>query len=168
MRPGPRIVSPPSVSAPVAATGADRVSPSQAAELVTGWALSATWNWKAFVWSSRRTAGFGDWSCDWASSDGERAYAGLQFTQDNDLSDNGQRAKIAGTTGYVSPKEEGDDSCVVYTPRRTYTNSAGERTVERFQLTLRERQRPNAKVWADAKALAGTAVKAIAKNLPGK
>ncbi|GHE04897.1 hypothetical protein GCM10010339_38350 [Streptomyces alanosinicus] len=60
--------------------------------------------------------GFAHWACDWASPDGRRAYVQVQFTQDNDLSDNGSPARIAGTTAYVSPKEEGDDSCVVHTP----------------------------------------------------
>ncbi|MFF7749090.1 hypothetical protein ACFZCP_07500 [Streptomyces sp. NPDC007971] len=42
--------------------------------------------------------GFANWTCSWASRDGEHAYAQLQFTQDNDLSDNGRPARIAGTT----------------------------------------------------------------------
>ncbi|MGN5381954.1 hypothetical protein ACQ4WX_47235 [Streptomyces lasalocidi] len=49
--------------------------------------------------------GFADWTCDWASPDGQHAYVKAQFTQDNDLSDNGRPARIAGTTSYVSPKE---------------------------------------------------------------
>ncbi|MEU0604052.1 serine/threonine-protein kinase, partial [Streptomyces sp. NPDC006393] len=112
--------------------------------------------------------GFADWTCDWASSDGERAYVQLQFTRDNDLSDDGKPARVAGTTSYVSPKEEGDDSCVVYTPHRTFTDSAGDRAVELFRLTLREQGRKNTEVCAGARALAGAAVRNIAKSLPGE
>ncbi|WP_241777479.1 serine/threonine-protein kinase [Streptomyces sp. CT34] len=112
--------------------------------------------------------GFADWTCDWASPDGQRAYVQLQFTQDNDLSDNGQPAQIAGTASHVAPKEEGDDSCVVYTPHRTFTDSVGGRTIELFRLTLREQGQPNATVCAGAEALAGAAVQNIAKSMPGK
>lgn len=110
--------------------------------------------------------GFGDWNCTWESSKADVAYVQLKSTQDNDLSDNGEPTSIAGTTGYVSPKEEGDDSCVVYTPHRTYTNSVGDRTVELFRLTVREQQQSSRKVCDTAKALAATAVKSIAKQLP--
>ncbi|EST19099.1 serine/threonine-protein kinase [Streptomyces roseochromogenus] len=112
--------------------------------------------------------GFADWTCDWASPDGQSAYVQLQFTQDNDLSDNGRPARVAGTTSYVSPKEEGDDSCVVYTPHRTFTDSVGERTIELFRLTLKEQGQQNAKVCDDAKSVAGAAVQNIEKRLPAK
>nr|WP_272910352.1 serine/threonine-protein kinase [Streptomyces mexicanus] len=112
--------------------------------------------------------GFAGWTCDWASRDGRRAYVQLQFTQDNDLSDNGKPAKIADATDYVSPKEEGDDSCVIYAPHRTFTDSVGERTIELFRLTLSEQGQKSTKVCAGAKALAATAAQKIAHSLPGK
>lgn len=112
--------------------------------------------------------GFADWTCDWASPDGERSYVQLQFTQDNDLTDDGKPARVAGTTSYVSAEEEGTGSCVVCTPHRTFTDSAGDPAIELFRLTLREQGHKSAEVCAGARELAGAAVRNIAKSLPAQ
>lgn len=96
----------------------------------------------------------------------------MQFTRDNDLKDDGGPAAVAGTTSYVSPKEDGDDSCVVRTPHRTYTNSVGDRTIELFRLAVSERQRSGTggttKLCGTARELSAAVVKNIARSLPGK
>ncbi|MFF4607565.1 protein kinase [Streptomyces sp. NPDC001339] len=112
--------------------------------------------------------GFGNWQCEWSSPDRDAAFVQLQFTQDNDLDDNGKPASVAGTASHVNPKEEGDDSCVVYTPHRAFTNSVGDRSIELFRLTVRERQQSTTKVCDAATTLAAAAVKSIAAHLPAE
>ncbi|MFE7276211.1 protein kinase [Streptomyces sp. NPDC057623] len=109
--------------------------------------------------------GFADWACDWSSADGDSAFVQLTFTRDNRLEDNGRPTSLAGTTSYVSPEEEGDRSCVVHAPHRTYTNAVGDRTTELFRLTVRGRQ-PTGKTCALAEELSATALKNIAEQLP--
>ncbi|MFE6625330.1 hypothetical protein [Streptomyces sp. NPDC057740] len=101
----------------------------------------------------------------WSSPDGDQAFVQLTFTRDNRLEDNGRPTPIAGTTSYVAPEEDGDRSCVVHAPHRTYTNSVGDPTVELFRLTVRGEQ-PTAKACALAEDLSATALKNIAKRLP--
>ncbi|GEC08639.1 hypothetical protein SSP24_62940 [Streptomyces spinoverrucosus] len=111
--------------------------------------------------------GFGDWNCEWESPDGGgTAFVDLEFTRDNDLEDNGQRAVVAGTTAYVEPEEEGDDSCVVLTPHRTYTNALGDHTVELVLLTVSGQERSRTQLCGTAKSLSATAVRNIARSLP--
>ncbi|MFI5555675.1 protein kinase [Streptomyces sp. NPDC051738] len=109
--------------------------------------------------------GFADWTCEWASPDGDRAFVRLAFNRDNQPEDNGRPTRIAGTTTYVAPDDEGDRSCAVYAPHRTYTNSVGDPTVELFRLTVHG-QRPTEKECAMAEALTATALKNIAEQLP--
>ena len=109
--------------------------------------------------------GFADWACDWSSPDADKAFVQLTFTRDNQLEDNGRPTSIAGTRSYVAPEEEGDRSCVVHAPHRTYTNSVGDPTVELFRLTVRGEQ-PTGKACALAEELSATALKSIAKRLP--
>lgn len=109
--------------------------------------------------------GFADWDCEWASADGEKAFVELSFTRDNQLEDDGRPKSVAGTTAYVSPEEEGEGSCVVYAPHRTYTNSVGDRTTELIRLTVLG-QRPAEQECATAEALTATALKNIADQLP--
>ncbi|WP_405587074.1 protein kinase domain-containing protein [Streptomyces sp. NBC_01092] len=109
--------------------------------------------------------GFANWDCEWASADGDKAFVELSFTRDNQLEDNGRPTSVAGTTSYVSPEEEGEGSCVVYAPHRTYTNSVGDRTTELFRLTVRG-QRPVEQECATAEALSAAAVRNIAAQLP--
>ncbi|WP_308289774.1 serine/threonine-protein kinase [Streptomyces muensis] len=109
--------------------------------------------------------GFADWSCDWSSPDGDKAFVQLSFTRDNQLEDNGRPTSIAGTTSHVAAEEEGERSCVVYAPHRTYTNSVGDPTVELFRLTVRGEQ-PARKACVLAEELSATALTNIAKQLP--
>ncbi|MFE6175999.1 serine/threonine-protein kinase [Streptomyces sp. NPDC056464] len=109
--------------------------------------------------------GFANWDCEWSSADGDSAFVELTFTRDNHLEDNGRPKSLAGTTGYVSPEEEGDRSCVVDVPHRAYTNSVGDRTIEMFRLTVRG-QRPAEEECATAEALSVTALRNIAERLP--
>ncbi|MFD3583077.1 protein kinase [Streptomyces sp. NPDC058683] len=110
--------------------------------------------------------GFGGWDCDWSSDDGNREVE-IQFSRDNSLdSDDGHPVDIAGTRGYFVADEAEDDSCTVRTPHRTYTDSAGDHTVELFQLTVYA-PLPEKKLCGDAEDLAAAVVGNIAKRLPG-
>lgn len=109
--------------------------------------------------------GFANWDCEWASADGDKAFVELSFTRDNRLEDDGRPKPIAGTTAYVSPEEEGEGSCVVYAPHRTYTNSVGDRTTELIRLTVLG-QRPAEQECATAEALTANALKNLAEQLP--
>ncbi|MCX4880564.1 serine/threonine-protein kinase [Streptomyces sp. NBC_00847] len=109
--------------------------------------------------------GFGDWYCEWDSAD-ENSGVELQFSQDNSLDGDGEKAVVvSGKKSYVSPKDSGDDTCAIRTPHRSYTNQLGDRTVELFVLTV---YGPGsvAGLCADAEVLAATVVKNIAKSLP--
>ncbi|MER5796405.1 serine/threonine-protein kinase [Streptomyces sp. NPDC001980] len=110
---------------------------------------------------------FGGWDCDWSGDDGNRDVE-IQFSRDNALDgDDGAPVRVAGTRSYVVADEAEDDSCTVRTPHRTYTDSAGEHTVELFQLTVYG-PLPQKTLCGDAAALAAAAVGNIAKQLPGK
>lgn len=111
------------------------------------------------------TADFGDWGCGWRSADGDTG-AELVFSRDNSLTDDGDPAVLAGRTSYVSPRESGDDDCVVRTPHRSFTNSAGEETVEHLMVTVYGPQ-PTGRLCDTAKALATTATENIAKKFEG-
>ncbi|MFC5215703.1 serine/threonine-protein kinase [Streptomyces coerulescens] len=109
--------------------------------------------------------GFADWECDWSSPDGDRAFVQLSFTRDNQPADNGEPTAVGGTTSYVSPEEDGERSCAVYVPHRTYTNSVGDGTSELFRLTVRG-ERPTEKACETAEELSASALKNIAERLP--
>ncbi|MER5525208.1 protein kinase [Streptomyces sp. NPDC002677] len=116
--------------------------------------------------ADHRDRGFGGWDCDWSSDDGDREVE-IQFSRDNSLdSDDGHPVDVAGTRSYFVADEAEDDSCTVRTPRRTYTDSAGDRTVELFQLTVYA-PLPEKKLCSDAEELAAAVVGNIAKRLPG-
>ncbi|MFS8200377.1 serine/threonine-protein kinase [Streptomyces sp. CWNU-52B] len=109
--------------------------------------------------------GFGSWDCDWSSDDGDRAVE-IQISRDNSLdADDGTPVDVAGRKSYFVADEAEDDSCTVRTPHRTYTNAAGDRTTELFQLTVYAPQ-PTGRLCDTATALAATAVRNIAKRLP--
>ncbi|MFJ1649603.1 serine/threonine-protein kinase [Streptomyces sp. NPDC088258] len=110
--------------------------------------------------------GFGSWSCGWSSDDDDSEVL-VRYSRDNSLADDGRPTEIAGTKGYLSPQESSDDSCVVRTPHRTYTNSAGDRTIELLELTVYSPQSVG-ELCGSATSLAATAVRNIAKRLPGK
>ncbi|MER7377753.1 serine/threonine-protein kinase [Streptomyces lanatus] len=109
--------------------------------------------------------GFADWECDWSSVDGDQAFVQLSFTRDNQLEDNGDPTTIAGTKSYVSPEEDGERSCAVYVPHRTYTNSVGDGTTELFRLTVSGEQ-PTEKACATAETLSAIALRNIRDRLP--
>ncbi|MFE4969508.1 protein kinase [Streptomyces sp. NPDC056660] len=116
--------------------------------------------------ADNRDRGFGGWDCDWSSDDGNREVE-IQFSRDNSLdSDDGHPVEIAGARGYFVADEAEDDSCTVRTPHRTYTDSAGDHTVELFQLTVYA-PLPEKKLCGDAENLAAAVVGNIAKRLPG-
>ncbi|GAU69632.1 two-component histidine kinase [Streptomyces sp. NBRC 110611] len=114
----------------------------------------------------RAKPGFGGWYCAWEAPDGEAGVT-LQFSRDNTLEDDGEPVVVAGKRSYVAPKDAGDGTCAVRTPHRSYTNAQGDDTVELFILTVRG-PRPVNRLCDTAKALAATAARNIAKNLPGK
>ncbi|MEV0847329.1 serine/threonine-protein kinase [Streptomyces sp. NPDC049954] len=108
------------------------------------------------------TADFGHWGCGWRSADGDTG-AELVFSRDNSLEDDGDPVVLAGRRSYVSPQESGDDECVVRTPHRTFTNSAGEDTVEHLMVTVYGPQ-PAGRLCDAAKTLATTATENISKE----
>ncbi|MEU2617808.1 serine/threonine-protein kinase [Streptomyces sp. NPDC007157] len=115
--------------------------------------------------ADNRDRGFGGWDCDWSSDDGDRDVE-IQFSRDNSLdSDDGHPVEVAGTRSYFVADEAEDDSCTVRTPHRTYTDSAGDHTVELFQLTVYA-PLPEKKLCGDADDLAAAVVGNIAKRLP--
>lgn len=91
----------------------------------------------------------------------------MEYSRDDLLKDNGEPADIAGTTGFVSPREDGPDSCVVRLPHRTYTNSHGNPTIEHLQLTAHSPQ-PSGRLCDAAEALTAAAAKNIAKHITEK
>ncbi|WP_227025002.1 serine/threonine-protein kinase [Streptomyces tsukubensis] len=106
---------------------------------------------------------FGDWGCDWSSPDGATG-AQLVFNRDNDLSDDGDPTVVAGRRSYVSPRESGDDDCVVRTPHRSYTNSVGDETIEHLMVTVHGPGSAG-RLCDTAKALATTATENVTKDL---
>lgn len=110
--------------------------------------------------------GFGSWSCDWSSDDGEREVE-VQFSRDNSLdAEDGTPVDVAGTRSYYVADEAEDDSCTVRTPHRTYTDSVGDRTTELFQLTVYAPQ-PSKELCDSAAEFAAVVARNIAKRLPG-
>jgi len=115
--------------------------------------------------AGNRDRGFGSWSCDWSSDDGTREVE-IQFSRDDSLdADDGTAVGIAGTRSYYVADEAEDDSCTVRTPHRTYTDSAGDRTVELLQLTVYAPQ-PDGQLCDSAAEFAAVVVRNIAKRLP--
>lgn len=108
--------------------------------------------------------GFGNWQCGWSSSTGD-AGVDVLFNRDNELSDNGKPARVAGRKSYVSPGESGDDSCVVRTPHRTYTTAVGDDIVEFVELTVYAPQSAG-RLCDTAKKLSATVVQNLAEQLP--
>ncbi|MFG2205672.1 protein kinase [Streptomyces sp. NPDC048638] len=106
---------------------------------------------------------FGDWGCGWSSPDGDTG-AELVFSRDNTLEDDGDPTVVAGRRSYVSPRESGDDDCVVRTPHRSYTNSLGDQTVEHLMVTVHGPQ-STGRLCGAAKTLATAATKNITKDL---
>lgn len=109
--------------------------------------------------------GFANWTCEWASPDGDKFFVRLAFDRDNQMEDNGQPTRIAGTTAYVAPDDEGDRTCAVSAPHRRYTNSVGDPTIEFVRLTVHGQQ-PTEKECAMAEELTADALKNIAEQLP--
>jgi eukaryotic-like serine/threonine-protein kinase len=103
---------------------------------------------------------FGDWGCEWRSTTTE-AGIDLGFSQDDDLTDDGQPTRLGGKRSYVASQEAGDDTCVVRTEHRSYTDAAGESTIELVMLTVSGPQ-PYNELCDTAKALATE----VAKKLP--
>ncbi|MFJ8486943.1 hypothetical protein ACIRBZ_00925 [Streptomyces sp. NPDC094038] len=75
------------------------------------------------------------------------------------------RRRVA--VSYVVADEAEDGSCTVRTPHRTYADSAGEHTVEPFQLTVYG-PLPEKTPCGGAGVLAGSVVGNIARQLPGE
>ncbi|MFJ8140932.1 serine/threonine-protein kinase [Streptomyces sp. NPDC096013] len=112
-----------------------------------------------------RDHGFGSWDCDWSSDDGNREVQ-IQYSRDNSLdADDGTLVDVAGTKSYFIADEAEDDSCTVRTPHRTYTDSAGKRTTELFQLTVYAPQ-PTRQLCESATEFATVVAGNIAKRLP--
>jgi hypothetical protein len=80
-----------------------------------------------------KAPGFANWGCDWESAS-QDAGVTLLFNQDNDLTGDGVPARLGGRQSYVAPNEWGDHSCLVSIEHRSYTDAAGESTVEHIQL----------------------------------
>ncbi|WP_405723220.1 serine/threonine protein kinase [Streptomyces sp. NBC_01537] len=111
--------------------------------------------------------GFGSWDCDWSSDDGNREVE-IQFSRDDSLdAEDGKLVNVAGTKSYSIADEAEDDSCTVRTPHRTYTDSAGDRTTELFQLTVYA-PLPAKQLCDSAAGFAAVVVRNIAKRLPEK
>nr|PPQ56123.1 hypothetical protein C5F59_05050 [Streptomyces sp. QL37] len=110
--------------------------------------------------------GFASWNCEWSDADGDSDVV-VEYSRDNSLKDDGEPEDIAGTRGFVSPQEAGDDSCVVRFPHRTYTNPHGDSIVEHLQLTVHAPQSPS-RLCATAQALTATAAKNIARHIAEK
>ncbi|WP_405776962.1 serine/threonine-protein kinase [Streptomyces sp. NBC_00859] len=108
--------------------------------------------------------GFGNWHCAWSSS-GDESGVDLLFNRDNELSDDGRPARVAGTTSYVSPGGSGAHSCVVRTPHRTYPTAAGDDITEFTELTVYAPQ-PAGRLCGTAEKLSATVVHELAKQLP--
>lgn len=108
-----------------------------------------------------RDRGYGSWDCDWSSDDGVREVE-IQFSRDNSLEDDGRPVDVDGIRSHAIANEAEDDSCTVRTPHRTYTDAAGDRTIELFQLTVYAPQ-PTGQLCDSAAALAATVVRNIAK-----
>ncbi|SMQ14593.1 Serine/threonine protein kinase [Streptomyces sp. Ag82_O1-12] len=109
--------------------------------------------------------GFGSWDCEWSSDDGNRGVE-IQFSRDNSLdADDGTLVDVAGTKSYFTANDVEDDSCTVRTPHRSYTDSAGERTTELFELTVYA-PNPTKQLCDTATEFATVAVRNIAKQLP--
>ncbi|KPI06883.1 serine/threonine protein kinase [Actinobacteria bacterium OK074] len=111
--------------------------------------------------------GFGNWTCDWESDDGLTGMQ-VQFSRDNDLGDDDddKPVTIAGIPSYV--EKHGADkypSCDVLTPHRTFKNSAGDETIELFDLNVYGKQPVNT-LCTKGETLAATVVKNITKQLP--
>ncbi|KUN24118.1 serine/threonine protein kinase [Streptomyces antibioticus] len=112
-----------------------------------------------------RDRGFGSWTCDWSSDDGVREVE-IQFSRDDSLdADDGTLVNVAGTKSYFIADEAEADSCTVRTPHRTYTDSAGDRTTELFQLTVYAPQ-PAGQLCDTATEFAAEVVGNIQKRLP--
>ncbi|MEV7087971.1 protein kinase [Streptomyces sp. NPDC093085] len=108
--------------------------------------------------------GFGAWYCDWESR-GDDAGVEIQFSRDNDLTDDGKHVSVAGKDGYLSPREYGDDTCLIRVAHRTYVNYLGDTTVEHSILTVHGPGSPDA-LCAAATTLAATVTRKIGEQLP--
>lgn len=104
---------------------------------------------------------FANWGCDWSTSNGDSGVE-LTFDRDNSLADNGDPVRLGGRRSTVSPKEWGDDTCVVRTAHRQYTNVAGDTTIELVTLNVYG-PRPSRELCDTAKALATAAAKRLPK-----
>ncbi|GHJ41765.1 serine/threonine-protein kinase [Streptomyces sp. TS71-3] len=105
---------------------------------------------------------FADWACTWSSDTSGKAEVYLLFNRDDDLTDNGTRATLGGKPAYVDPGGEGDHTCVVSSVHRTYTDTAGEETIEHLYLKTTG-QESDEKLCDTAKALTTAVVRKIQK-----
>ncbi|GAA1016633.1 hypothetical protein Aple_085680 [Acrocarpospora pleiomorpha] len=100
---------------------------------------------------------FANWGCEWRSTTAN-AGVDLEFSQDDDLTDNGQPTRLGGRRSYVAPE---DRTCVVHMEHRSYTDAVGEPTIEVVMVTV-DGPQPNKALCDTAEALAT----AVAKKLP--
>jgi hypothetical protein len=98
---------------------------------------------------------FGGWSCLWSST-GD-AGVRLVFDRNGPLdSENGRSVTLGNRQSFVEPKGEGDNTCLVQTVHRRYTNANGDPTWELLRLTVYGEQSAD-KLCDSAEALAAAA-----------
>ncbi|MBB5936576.1 protein kinase domain-containing protein [Streptomyces zagrosensis] len=80
--------------------------------------------------------GYGNWECDWHSSTSD-IVAALRFDRGQPLTaSDGRRTQLGGRPAFVSPKEEGPDTCLVRVEHRAYSDHDGQRAMEMLHLVV--------------------------------
>jgi hypothetical protein len=75
----------------------------------------------------------------------------------------GQPVKLHGVRGFISPENDGPDTCVAQLVHRTYTDSNGDAAEELVQIVV-SGTRPMRTLCADAKSLGSTAAERLPKT----
>jgi hypothetical protein len=105
---------------------------------------------------------FGRWDCYW--DNGAPLSAEVRFDRNSPLdSQDGQPVKLHGVRGFISPENDGPDTCVAQLVHRTYTDSNGDAAEELVQIVV-SGTRPMRTLCADAKSLGSTAAERLPKT----
>lgn len=102
---------------------------------------------------------FGRWDCYW--DNGAPLSAEVRFDRNSPLdSHDGQPVKLNGVPAFVSPENDGPNTCVTQLVHRKYTDSNGDSQEELVEMVV-SGNRPMKTLCADSKALGTAAAAAL-------
>lgn len=72
----------------------------------------------------------------WRTGDQTGVRAGVLFSRDDDLTDDGRTVMLGGRRSHVSPKGDGEGSCTVRVQYRRYVDSVAGTTIDEVTVNV--------------------------------